>query len=130
MTFIERILKSGILTKSDIELYFNVVVIAQKTIDRCFRIVEMQNKFIRQNFYLLNSLLMNLEQINQRTDLKRLLECIDGSIERMSEDLVDIKDDLENKLLNSTSKPQLMSLSIKKNENFTLDVSRTIYRTS
>jgi hypothetical protein len=44
-------------------------------------------------------LLMNSEQINQRMDLKRLLECIDGPIERMSADLESIKDGFECKLL-------------------------------
>ena len=56
---------------------------------------------------------MNLEQINQRMDLKKLLEYIDGPTKRMSADLVKIKDGFECKLLKSTSEPQLMSLSIK-----------------
>ena len=73
---------------------------------------------------------MNLGQINQRMDLKGLLECIDDPIERMSTDLVNIKDVFECKLLNSTPKPQLISLSVKENENSRLDVPRTIYQTS
>lgn len=122
MTFTERILKSGILAKSDIESYYNAIAIAQEIVDRCSCMIGMQGKLTRQNFYLLNSLLMNLEQINQRTDLKRLLECIDGPIERMSANLINIKDDLECKLLNSIPKPQLIRPSIKENKNSTLDV--------
>jgi hypothetical protein len=45
------------------------------------------------------SLLMNPEQINRRMDVKRLLECIDGPIERMSVNLESIKDGFECKLL-------------------------------
>ena len=122
MTFTERILKSGILAKSDIESYYNAIAIAQEIVDRCSCMIGMQGKLIRQNFYLLNSLLMNLEQINQRKDLKRLLERIDGPIERMSANLINIKDDLECKLLNSIPKSQLIRPSIKENKNSTLDV--------
>ena len=86
MIFTVRRLKSVFLEKSDIESFFDAIATAQDIVDRCSRVVGMQGKLTRQNFYLLNSLLMNLEQINQRTDLKRLLECIDGPIERMSAD--------------------------------------------
>lgn len=122
MTFTKRILKNEILAKSDIESYYDAIVIAQKIVDRCFCMIGMQNKFIRQNFYLLNFLLMNLEQINQRTNLKRFLECIDGPIKRMNADLINIKNDLKCKLLNSIPKPQLIKPSIKENKNSTLNV--------
>jgi hypothetical protein len=130
MTFTVRRLKSGLLAKSDIESYFGAVATAQETVDRCSCLVGMQGKPARQDVYLSHLLLMNSEQINQRMDLKRLLECIDGPIERMSADLESIKDGFECKLLNSTPEPQLMSLSIKENGNSTLDISRTIHPTS
>ena len=122
MSFTVRRLKSGFLAKSDIESFFNAIAIAQETVDRCSCVVGMQGKLARQDSYLLNSLLIKLGQINQHKDFKRLLECIDGPIERMNADVVNIKDDLECKLLNSTPEPQLMSLSIKENGNSTLDV--------
>ena len=125
--FIERVIKSGLLAKSDIESYFNEISTAQDIVDRCSSMVEMQGKLLRQDFCLLYSLIMNLEQINQHKDLKRLLECIDGPIERMSADLVSIKDDIECKFSNSTPESQLMSLSVKENGNSTLDVFRTIH---
>ena len=119
-----RRLKSGLLAKSDIESYFGAIATAQVTVDRCSCMIGMQGKPARQNFCLLNSLPMNLEQINQRMDLKRLLECMNGPIERMSANLESIKDDFECKLLKSTSESQLMSLSIKENGSSTLDISR------
>ena len=61
--------------------------------------------------------------------MKRLLECIDGPIERISADLINIKDDFECKSLKSTSELQFMSFSIKENRYSTLDVFRTIYPT-
>jgi hypothetical protein len=99
MTFTARILQSGLLAKSDIESYFGAIATAQETVNRCSCIVGMQGKPARQDVYLLHPLLMNSEQINQRLDLKRLLECIDGPIERMSVDLESIKDGFECKLL-------------------------------
>ncbi|KAH6665987.1 hypothetical protein B0J14DRAFT_678599 [Halenospora varia] len=62
-----RRLKSGFLAKSDIKSYFSTIATAQETVDHCSCMVEMQ-------------------------DLKRLLECIDGLIERISADLESIKD--------------------------------------
>ena len=79
-------MKSALLEKSDIESHFGAIATAQETVDRCSYVVGMQGKLARQDFYLLNSLLMNLGQINQRMDLKRLLECINGPIERMNDD--------------------------------------------
>lgn len=73
---------------------------------------------------------MNLEQINQCMNLKRLLECIDDSIKRMSADLINIKIDFECKLLNSTSESQLKSPNIKENGNSTLNVLGIIHPTS
>jgi hypothetical protein len=98
MTFTVRILKSGLLAKSDIESYFGAIATAQETVDRCSCVVGMQGKPARQDFYLPHPLLMNPEQINQRMKLKRILECIDGPIERMSADLESIKDGFECKL--------------------------------
>ncbi|KAH6670150.1 hypothetical protein B0J14DRAFT_517196 [Halenospora varia] len=72
-----RRLKSGFLAKSDIESYFSAIATAQETVDRCSCMVEMQ------------------EKLNQRMDLKRLLECIDGPMERISADLESIKDGFE-----------------------------------
>ena len=90
----------------------------------------MQGKPARLDFCLLNALLMNPEQLNQRMDLKRLFECIDGPIERMRADLGSIKDDFECKLSYSTPEPQLIGLSIKENGNSALDIPRTIHPTS
>jgi len=99
MTSTVRRLKSGLLAKSDIESYFGAIATAHETVDRCSCMVGMQGKPARQDVYLLHPLLMNSEQINQRMDSKRLLECIDGPIERISADLENIKDGFECKLL-------------------------------
>lgn len=114
ITFIKRILKIVFLTKLNIELYFNVIVIVQKIVNRCFCVVKMQNKFFQRNFYLLNFLLMNLKQINQRTNLKKLLEYIDDSIKQMNAGLINVKNNLESKLLNSTLESQFINFKIKK----------------
>ncbi|KAH8653142.1 hypothetical protein BGZ60DRAFT_533332 [Tricladium varicosporioides] len=70
-------LKSRLLAKSDIELYFSIIAITQETVDRCSCVVGME------------------EQINQRINLKKILECIDGPIKRMSTDLKGISDSFQ-----------------------------------
>lgn len=72
-----RRLKSRLLAKSDIELYFSIIAITQETVDRCSCVVGME------------------EQINQRINLKKILECIDGPIKRMSTDLKGISDSFQ-----------------------------------
>ncbi len=47
MTFTMRRLKSELLTKSDIESFFDVIAIAQEIVDRCFCVIEMQDKLAR-----------------------------------------------------------------------------------
>ena len=128
MKFTERILKNAFLTKSDIESYFDAIAVAQETVDCCSYMIEMQNKFVWQDLYLLNFLLMNLKQINQRINLKKLLECIDDPIEQINANLANIKDDFDCKLLNSTLKSQLIGPNIKKNRNSMLNIFWTIYR--
>lgn len=68
--------------------------------------------------------------MNQRMNLKKLLECVDDSIKRMNANLINIKNDFECKLLKSTSEFQFMNLNIKENKNSTLNVLRIIYSTS
>ena len=51
MKFTVRILKSGLLSKSDVEPYFDAIITAQKVVDRCFDMVEIQNKLARQDYY-------------------------------------------------------------------------------
>lgn len=71
MTFTVRRLKSGLLAKSDIESYFSALATAQETVDRCSCVVGMQGKLARLDIYLLNSLSINIEQINQHMGLKK-----------------------------------------------------------
>ena len=47
MTFTVRILKSGLLAKSDIEPFFGAIATAQKIVDRCSCVVGMQGKLAR-----------------------------------------------------------------------------------
>ncbi|PVH75975.1 ankyrin [Cadophora sp. DSE1049] len=72
-----RRLKSGLLPQSAIESSFDAIGTAQEAVDRCSSMVGMQS------------------QIDQHVGLKRLLECIDGPIERMSADLASLTDGFE-----------------------------------
>ena len=90
-----RILKSGLLAKSHLESYFDEITAAQENVDRCSSMVGMQGKLARKEFYLQSSLLINLERLNQRMDLKKLLNC-------------------ECRLLNSILESQLTSLASKR----------------
>ncbi|KAH7310162.1 hypothetical protein BKA65DRAFT_559174 [Rhexocercosporidium sp. MPI-PUGE-AT-0058] len=72
-----RRLKSGLLPQSGINLSFDAIATAQETVDRCSSMVRTQN------------------QINQHAELKRLLKCIDGPVERMSVDLASLTDGFE-----------------------------------
>jgi len=47
MRIIERILESGLLAKSNIELCFRAIGSAQEIVDRCSGIVEMQGKLVQ-----------------------------------------------------------------------------------
>jgi hypothetical protein len=92
-------LKSALLARSDIEPYFDAIGIAQETIDRCSNMVEMQGRPIWPHAYFGILLLTNSEHIDQHMDLRKLLECIDGPMQRLSTDLESIKDGFECKLL-------------------------------
>lgn len=91
ITLVVRILKSGLLGKSDIESYFNTIISTQEIVDRCSSMVGMQGTL----FWFLQTFLTSVESINQHMDLKRLLKCIDGPIERISAGLDSVKDGLE-----------------------------------
>lgn len=84
---------------SDIEPYFDAIGTAQETVDRCSNMVEMQGKPIWQSTCFDILLLTNTEHMDQHMDLKRLLECIDGPIQRLSVDLEGLKDGFQCKLL-------------------------------
>lgn len=121
--FIERILKSSLLAMSDIDSYFDAIGTAQETVDRCSNMVGMQGRPIWRNIYFDILLLTNSEHINQHIDLKRLLKCIDGPIQRLSVDFEIIKDGFECKLLVQIREPQLISLSVEADANSTVDIS-------
>lgn len=108
---------------SDLESYFDAIGTAQESVDRCSNMVGMQGRPIWRNIYFDILLVTNSEHIDQHKDLKRLLGCIDGLIQRLSADFENIKDGFECKLLVQIRERQLISLSVKANGNSAVDIS-------
>ncbi|MCJ1248784.1 hypothetical protein MMC30_006003 [Trapelia coarctata] len=72
-----RILKSGLLSESDLEDHFGRIRTEQATVDHCIVLVDEQH------------------QINRHDELTRLLNEIDGPLNRMSDSLRNVQDNLE-----------------------------------
>ncbi|KIM92814.1 hypothetical protein OIDMADRAFT_107066 [Oidiodendron maius Zn] len=73
----KRIIKSGLLAKTDLESYFQNIIKTQETVDRCSDLVNMRF------------------QIDAHEEMKCLLEQMDSPIQRLSDELRNIKDGLD-----------------------------------
>jgi hypothetical protein len=97
---LERIIKSGLLAKSDLESYFQNIIKMQEIVDRCSALVNMRCEYQSIGHSLQRiSGLTGIVQIDAHEEMKRLLEQMDSPMQRLSDELRNIKDGLDSKLL-------------------------------
>jgi hypothetical protein len=88
-------MKSALSLHSDLESNFDFVNIAYENVKNCSALVGIQSSVVPLTKVKKISLIVYLDQIHNHVELKRILQQIDTPLQRLSEDLKQVTDNLE-----------------------------------